>query len=266
MNLRKYISFLLLVLITSSLFLSSCGSSKDDNSSSPANGAGRLASATVSEAQTEEPVAIVKNGITVCVDPGHGFDDPGTFSDYLGDLCEKDITLAVAKELKSHLELIGYTVVMTHDGESFPKTTAYDDNNKYKPEERVAFANSLGATIDYYISIHCNAFDTEEASGSHIYCYEGPQKAASYDHEITQAVANQIGAVFPQKGTPEVENFHYYVVTYTQVPASLVEIGFVTNPDDAADMINPEWQSKYAKALADDIDNYYKANLLNKNN
>ena len=263
MNLRKFISFLLLVLITESLLLNSCGSSKADNSTSPAKGAGRLASATTdSEAQTEEPVAVTKNGITICVDPRHGFDDPGTFSDYLGNLCEKDITLAVVKELKAHLELLGYTVVMTHDGESFPKTTAYDDNNKYKPEERVAYANSLGATIDYYISIHCNAFDTEDASGSRIYYYEGPQKTAGYDLAIAQAVAAQVGSVFPEEGVPPIDIFSYYVVTYTQVPACLVEIGFVTNPDDAADMVNPEWQSKYAKALADGIDNYYKANPL----
>lgn len=261
MNYNKIISLALaLVVIVITLF-TGCGSSSSSADSYPAKGAGRLEKAYVqTEEQTPEPLP--KNGVTVCVDPGHGFDDPGTFSDLLGDLCEKDITLAVAEKLKYHLELLGYTVVMTHDGESFPRTSVYDNNNKYKPEERVAYANSLGSTIDYYISIHCNSFETDEASGTRIYYYEGPQKLSGYDIDITQAVADQIGVAFPDDNTPTVEKYHYYVITYTKVPASLVEIGFVTNPDDAADMIDPGWQEKYAKALADGIDNYYKENPL----
>lgn len=231
----------------------------------PAVGVGRM-NLSPEESVTETSDATVdvpKNGITVCVDPGHGFIDTGTSSEYLGELTEKDINLDVAMYLRDALEALGYNVIMTHDGESFPITAAYDNNEKYKPEERVAYVNSLTETIDYYISIHCNSHTSEDADGTRIYYYSGNLKTAGFDLDISNALAASIGDAFPDARTPVVEMFPYYVVTYTHFPASLVEIGFVTNPDEAKNMIDPQWQKDYASALADGINNYFTESKSN---
>ena len=257
MNLKKYISLLLVIVITVSLCLTGCSRS-DDEKVTPAGGAGRLNTATT-EAATEEPEPLPKNGITICVDPGHGFDDPGAFEEqYLGDIYEKDITIAVAKLFKDHLEDLGFTVIMTHDGESFPKTAVDDGNNRFWIEERVSYANSLGNTIDYYISLHCDKFvDSSEVSGTRIHYATNVDANTEPDIEIAEALAKKLDEDFPEANDVVITSNSFYVIMYTKVPACLVEMGFVSNPDDAAKLIDPEWQDKFAKSLADGLHNYF---------
>ena len=97
----------------------------------------------------EEQVVQTGKGITICIDPGHGFDDAGASSVYVPDYDEKHLTLRYANDLKSELEKMGYAVIMTHDGTTFPKTAGDDGNNKFNPNERSAYVNSLD--VDYFI-------------------------------------------------------------------------------------------------------------------
>ncbi len=243
--------------------LSSCGKSTATDAA-PALGVGRVVNASQinTETETAEP-QITPNGITVCVDPGHGYEDGGTSSELIGDLLEKDITLSVSMMLKEHLKAYGFEVIMTHDGTSIPKTSVDDGNNKFNPMERAAFANELGSSIDYYISLHCNSHDNSEAEGTRVYYYEGAGKATTTDLDIASTICEQIEEDFPDAPIPTCENYPYYVVKYTTVPASLIEMGFVTNPNDAAELVDEKWQDKFAESLAAALDKYYKANPKN---
>lgn len=257
LNFIKYISLILAVTMTLLCILTGCGKNSDDGSMSPASGAGRLNSGS-SESTTDAPEPLPGNGVTICVDPGHGFDDPGTFNDLLGDLYERDISLAVASKLKAHLELLGFTVLMTHDGSSFPRTVIDDGNNKFRPEERVSYANSLGNTIDYYISLHCNDYAQDpEVRGTRIYYGDNVDAASQPHDDITESLAAKLTEDFPDAKEPFVDKGNFYVIKYTQVPSCLVEMGFVTNAEDSADMIDPDWQDKFAKSLADGLYNYF---------
>lgn len=255
-----------LLVMTACVFtvITGCAKRYDNDATLPGRGVGRsniVSEAPVDTSETE--VSLPKNGYTICVDPGHGFDDPGTSSEYIGDFTEKDINFDVAIYLRDALEKLGYTVIMTHDGESFPKTSAFDNNNKYKPDERVAYVNALETKIDYYISLHCNSHTSEDASGTRIYYYEGASKPAGFDLDISNSLAESLAAAFPDARTPVVENDIFYVIRFTNFPASLVELGFVTNPDEVKNMIDPEWQQKYAEALAEGINNYFTENQTN---
>ena len=88
--------------------------------------------------------------ITICVDPGHGFDDVGTTSEYLGDWAEKDVTFSIATYLKVELEALGYRVHMLHDGVTIPESAKDDGNNLFRPAERIESIKD--ADIDYYVS------------------------------------------------------------------------------------------------------------------
>lgn len=252
------------MLISILTIFTGCAKKYDEDATLPGRGVGRVGVVTEPTTETDvSDVPVTSNGITVCVDPGHGFDDPGTSSELIGDVTESEINFAVATYLREELESRGFNVIMTHDSESFPKTSAYDDNNKYNPSERVAYANSLGTEIDYYISIHCNSHTSEDAEGTRIYYYEGSLKSPGFDIEISNALAASLSDAFPKANTPVVEMEQFYVVTFTNVPASLVEIGFVTNPDEAKNMIDSEWQQKYATALAEGINDYFTENPIN---
>jgi len=205
-----------------------------------------------------EPEPLPTNGYTICVDPGHGFDDPGAFSDLIGDTYEKDITLATAKLLKIHLEQLGFKVIMTHDGTSFPKTSIDDGNNKYRPEERASYANSIANTIDYYIALHCDLFpESSEVKGTRIFYGDNVDPNTQPHVEIAEAIANKIAGAFPDAKEPTVAAEYFYVVKYIKVPSTLVEMGFISNPDDAANLIDPEWQDKFAKSVADGLYDYF---------
>lgn len=246
------------LLLFSLLLISSCGKKKnEDDSLLAAEGAGRITS-TETETSDDSIDPLPNNGITICVDPGHGFDDPGTFSDLMEDLYEKDISLAVSKYLKQHLESLGFNVIMTHDGNTFPKTAIDDGNNKFRPEERVSYANSLGNSIDYYLSLHCNYYpNSSDVNGVRLYYSDYADPNTQPDLEISEAIAAKIATDFPDDKEPTVSTEKFYVIRFTKVPACLIEMGFVSNQGDVDKMIDPEWQDKFAKSLADALYNYY---------
>ena len=223
-------------------------------SSEPSVGIGR-------EENTQEMTPIEENGIVICIDPGHGFWDGGCGEGILPDgILEKDINLAIANFLRGELEMLGYDTIMTHDGATFPKSSIDDGNQKYNPNERVAYANTLD--IDYYISIHVNSYDADTSiRGLRIYFTETAKKSLAISEEVAVCLGDAVYLEFPDDKKPVVidqtGDTSFAVVRETVAPASLVEVGFATNPEDAANMVNTEWQKRVAKALARGIDAHF---------
>lgn len=204
------------------------------------------------------------NGIVICVDPGHGFGDGGTTSELLGDVTEKDITLAIAKKLGSYLEAAGYEVIFTHDGETFPKTAIDDGNNLFNPNERVAYVNTLN--IDLFVSIHCDSFPTNEnTKGTRIYYYNEVgaeaknERRAAFANALLAGIDESVGCDVKPSVRPMDSASAYRVIKGTNVTAVLVETGFVSNSDDAANMLTDEWRDKMAEGLFKGIDSYFNA-------
>lgn len=198
---------------------------------------------------------------TVLIDPGHGFEDGGAGDGILpSEWLEKDINLAIANYLNEELTTYGFKTLMTHNGETFPQSVNGDKNNKFNPNERVAYANTLD--IDYYISIHVNSHTDTDASGTRVYYQQTWVKENENSEVITRYVANAIDDAFI--GDPDVvthNDVSLAVTRETKAAATLVEIGFCTNPTDAANMIQPEWQQQMAQAMADGIHQYYIDNI-----
>ena len=198
---------------------------------------------------------------TILIDPGHGFEDGGAGDGILpSGILEKDINLAIANYLKEDLTDYGFQTIMSHDGKSFPKTAVDDNNNKFRPEERIAYANSLD--IDYYISIHVNSHTDPNASGARVYYQQTWVKENQNSEVITRYVANSIDDAFIGDVDVVTHNDVSLAVTReTKAAATLVEVGFCTNPTDAANMIQAEWQEQMAQAMADGIHQYYTDNV-----
>lgn len=228
----------------------------------PASGIGRDA-ADETESETEaEKIPAESNGYVICIDPGHGFEDGGCGEGVWEDgTLEKDINLSMAKKLKSHLELLGFTVILTHDGTAIPKSPIDDGNKRFNPNERVSYANTLD--IDYFISLHVNSYESDSsASGTRIY-YEDDRNWRKTDKK-SDVIADLIAEKINEETSPAVKAMtydqgaaSYAVVRETLVAASLVEIGFCTNETDAANMVDEEWQDALACAIADGIAAFY---------
>lgn len=169
----------------------------------------------------------------VCIDPGHGGHDPGAVG---GGVKEKDIALSVAKQIGAYLEVWGYAVMLTREDDTFVSLSG-----------RAVKANSWGA--DLFISVHCNSAGDESANGMEVYVHT-TRSAAS-----TRAANAIYDRLLPASGLRGrgVKAKDLAVLRETKMPAVLVELGFVSNPDDRAKLTYSAWQDDAAKAIADGI-------------
>lgn len=166
--------------------------------------------------------------VTVVIDAGHGGYDRGGIPGQR--VSEKDMTLDVARRLKSVLAASGYRVVMTRDSDVFvPLGT------------RCAIANSNRNAI--FVSVHFNSATRSGASGIETYFYS--RDSLSLASAIHHYVAG--GAPSDNRG---VRRRGYYVLRRTNMPAVLVECGFLTNPTEAAYAQNASYRQKLAEAIA----------------
>ena len=203
-----------------------------------------------------------KTGYTVCVDPGHGFYDGGCGEGFYSDgTLEKDITMAIATKLTERLSLLGYTVIQTHDGVNEPAQDT-NMNHIFSATERVIYANSLD--IDYLVSVHVNALDSDTSvKGMHIYYQQSSVKQNTWGAAACDSIAKSIVEEVPGAKKPIIKdgtdpNTSFALTRDVTAASSLIEVGFVTNEEDAENMIDPDWQQVVANAIADGIDNFFK--------
>jgi N-acetylmuramoyl-L-alanine amidase len=172
--------------------------------------------------------AASNSATTVVIDAGHGGYDRGGIPRQR--IAEKEMTLDVAKRLKSVLAADGYRVVMTRESDVFvPLGT------------RVAIANSYRNAI--FVCIHFNSATRVGADGIETYFYgRSSLPLASAVHYFVAR-----GAPSPNRG---VRRRGYYVLRKTRAPAVLVECGFLTNPTEAAYIQRSSYRQKLAEEIA----------------
>ncbi|MBR5452444.1 MAG: N-acetylmuramoyl-L-alanine amidase [Clostridia bacterium] len=195
---------------------------------------------------------------TVCIDPGHGYDDPGADSDLLGDdTAEREINLDVALRVRDILTSYNIKVVMTHDTNVPNDSLPQNGDGKYviDPVWRADFANELSP--DMFVSLHCDSFPSDSSvSGTRIY-YMSSAAGGKEAARISSLCAGEIGRAF----TCEVKQRNmtaseaYYVIKHITAPSVLIEMGFITNETDAGNMLSESWRQKMAEAIAAGIVN-----------
>lgn len=180
-------------------------------------------------------------GKTIVVDPGHGGPDTGAVGP--SGTYEKNNTLPVALELADRLRASGAEVVLTRSTDSSPAGSNYSELNDLKA--RVQIANQIQA--DLFVSIHNDAFSNPTAGGTTTYYSvdspaAGPSQTLASD--IQKEVVKQLGLT--DRG---VKSANFYVVKNTQMPAVLVELGFISNPTEEKLLSSPDFQKKAAEGI-----------------
>ncbi len=197
---------------------------------------------------------------TVVLDPGHGGVEKGAASTY-GN--EKNFTLDVAKQLKPMLEAQGLRVVMTRESDA-----------QVPLPQRAKIANATRDSI--FVSIHFNAADTNsQATGFEIYSLTPRGAPSTQDNSMMAKFANmQVGSPVEAASLalsfsvyhsmlghlPEfdrgIKRARFAVLRLTQIPAILVEGGFLTERQESRAIASREWRGKLAKAISTGIQNY----------
>ncbi len=154
-------------------------------------------------------------GVRVMLDAGHGLDDSGAMgAGGVDAACEKDVNLALTMATAYRLEQLGATVILTRDDDSFPTLG-----------DRVTALNTDHP--DFFISIHHNSLelvsDLNTATGVEAYWFYDEGEAFATD--LIEAVSTAADRALRSA------NYGYYYVTRSNIcPATLLEVGFMTNP------------------------------------
>ncbi len=161
------------------------------------------------------------------IDQGHNPQNPNAGAEGNG-FREQDLTYRIGVELAEILRAEGYEVRLSRP----TADTQLGTSNASSLAARVNEANDWGA--DYFISLHANASTISSASGSEALVYRVDSTAGRLGESIVRALAEATG--LPNRGVTPRTNL--YVLRRTRMPAVLVELGFITNPGDAALMAN----------------------------
>ncbi len=218
----------------------------------------------------------------VVIDAGHGGRDPGAIG--ATGVLEKDVVLDAALQLRQALRARGYHVALTRDSDRFVPL-----------EERVRFARAQGG--DLFISLHADSHTNSESRGAAVYTLsergasraqgliaaqdwdldlgEAPHDAAVGDilvdltqRETTNRSAQFAQALLPRLGqvSPLLSNSHrnagFFVLLAPDVPAVLVETGFLSNAADERRLADPRARAAMAEAMAGAVDSYFSGQQL----
>ena len=187
-------------------------------------------------------------GKTVVLDPGHGGGDPGTVG--RGTTTEADNVLAIAWELKSMLEKAGAQVILTRQGDTSPEQgTAFLGQENGQLAARVATANRSRGEI--LISLHNDWHDNSSVQGTSVHFFKSQDLALA--EALQKSLVSQIKSV-----DLGIKRSNFYVLRNTRMPAALVEIGFLSNPQEAGLLAKPNYRLEVARGLLAGINEYFQ--------
>jgi N-acetylmuramoyl-L-alanine amidase len=174
-------------------------------------------------------------GKTIVVDAGHGGPDSGASA---GGVYEKDLTLQIAKQLSELLAEEGVVVIMTRN-----------DDTRIPLKERAAIANRSGA--DLFVSVHINSNKVSNSrSGTTVY-FHNQDPISSLLAECLRREICRVSCL-PDLGTSSDTRIYttgFAVLRYSNMPAVLLELGFINHARDRGTIVNKEFHIHVAQAV-----------------
>ncbi len=204
-----------------------------------------VASAAVRQERVAAAVGQLGIVPSITIDAGHGGQDLGAKG--RNPYCEeKRLALQTARLVKKYLAQLGYHVLLTRQSDTFiplPK--------------RVELANKGGT--DLFVSIHYNSSRTPSAQGVEVFFCDSSEnvRRANSSRRLANSILTRV-IRRTQALSRGVKRGNLYVIRETEMPAVLVEGGFISNPQERAFLKDPLYLEKIARGIADGIDYYFK--------
>ena len=161
--------------------------------------------------------------VRIYLDQGHNPENPNSGAEANG-FREQDLVYAIGQRTAAMLRGYGFEVRLSRPAPDTQLGTSVASSLA----ARVSDANAWGA--DYFISLHCNASDVTAASGTEAFVYRRDTDAEWLAYRLVRGVTDATG--LPDRGITARPGL--YVLRKTRMPAVLMELGFITNPGDAA--------------------------------
>lgn len=167
----------------------------------------------------------------IVLDAGHGGNDPGAVG---GNLFEKDVNIQVVKKLETKLKAAGAEVYLTRKEDEYITLP-----------ERVRMAESVKA--DLFLSVHANSYSSSSAHGAEVLYKQPNSKRLA---EILAPLVAQAGGIH-NRGIKHRTDL--YLFNNQSRPTVLVELAFISNPQERTMLFNPTYQNRVAEAIVKGI-------------
>ncbi len=208
------------------------------------------------------PHRLASKSTRIVIDQGHGGEDNGAIGQF--NIKEKEIVYQVGMKVAQNLQHAGFTVATTRAHDIFVPL-----------DERTTFANEWGA--DLFVSIHANSSPKPTTAGVETYCLKLPlimdiqpgHQGISYDRQVWrdqqstllaqtvhQFALDNIHRHYPTVPDLKVKTAISQVLLGTNMPSVLIELGFVSNEQEAIRLNTASYQDLLARGICDGIANY----------
>lgn len=194
--------------------------------------------------KTQEVMLPVDQKIVI-LDAGHGGWDPGKTGALGKD--EKNINLAVMEKLQQYLEQGGATVFITRATDE-----ALGSKKRTDMAERKKIANESNG--DILVSIHQNAFPSTGAKGAQVFYHKSSEDGKNLAELIQERLKANVDGENKRLAK---QNSDYYILRTTEIPAVIVECGFLSNPSEEQLLNDEAYQTKLAWAIYLGINDYF---------
>lgn len=175
------------------------------------------------------------DGKTIVLDPGHGGKDPGSLG--LDGVKEKDVIMTVTDDIANQLRSAGADVVLTRTGDYFISL-----------DERVKASHTNDA--DAFVSLHYNAFPMITAQGMNTYYYSDDT-----DQKLAESIHSSLEENI-EMADRGVGQGNFQVLRENNNPSVLLELGFITNPEDLLQIQSTAYKDGVANGITDGLRDY----------
>lgn len=190
----------------------------------------------------------------IIIDAGHGGVDTGANRPGIN---EKDVNLAIALQVKDVLNSLGAKVILSRDSDI--ELSGFCDNERVKGRYRKDLAARLEmveeSDAELFVSIHANSSSSAKKRGAECFYYSKSEQSKALANAIQTVLHDELAGA--QKANPG----DYFVLRRNQKPAVLIEVGYITNPDEMVLLKSSEYQRKAAEAIVKGILKYYQSAL-----
>lgn len=203
--------------------------------------------------KTVPTVSLPVSGKTIVVDAGHGKPDEGAESSK--GTTEAETNLKIALKLQNLLEQSGASVILTRSDEN----AIYDLDTKTLRQKKISDIHNrvkIGneSSADIFVSIHLNKIPQQQYDGWQTFYKEGNtegQKLAVLIQEnLNDAIQRENNRV-----AKTIENI--YIIKHVEIPITIVECGFLSNPEEEQLLLQDEYQNKLAWGIYNGIIDYF---------
>ena len=172
-------------------------------------------------------------------------------------ISEAETNLKIALKVQSLLEQSGATVILTRSDEN----AIYDIDSKTLRQKKVSDIHNrvkIGneSSADIFVSIHLNKIPQQQYSGWQTFYQEGNQEsinlAKSVQNNLNDAIQNENKRVPMKLNT-------VYIMKHVEIPTTIVECGFLSNPEEEQLLLDDEYQDRLAWGIFNGIMDYFSS-------